>query len=110
MALTDFERAWSELERYVASKPSHGARDLALEMISIRARCAEDESMPERAMRLYGVQLHEDLRAAARDTPPTPPERSSPRAMAVKPGHHSRQEDPDVRSNQGEARPLARRA
>lgn len=95
MALYDLERAWALLEEYVAAKPSHGSRDLALEMARIKATCAEDESAPERALRLYGVQLHEDLRASARgatipDPPPTQPERSAHGPMAVAPGHRQR--------------------
>lgn len=95
VALFDLERAWAELEAYVASKPSHGARDLLLRMAEVKASCAEGESLPERAFRLYGVQLHEDLRASARDAqedpdpPSSPSRRSSPERMAALPGHRS---------------------
>ncbi len=79
MALVDFERAWVELEAFVTSKPHHGSKDLALAMMGIKARCQEAEDMAERAFRIYGVQLHEDLRAAARQESVVPlPQRERP--------------------------------
>lgn len=60
--VVDYERAWAELSRFTSSKTSHGQRDLAAEMVRIVGECTiEDEGLLERALRVYGVQVTEDL-------------------------------------------------
>lgn len=98
MALVDYERAWGQLAALISGKPHHGARDLALEMARLVAVNSVEESLPERALRLYGWQLHEDLRAAARqesvaeanqDTPVLGGDGSSFPVVPVGPDHRS---------------------
>lgn len=57
MASVDWEAAWLELSAYVASRPSHGARDLHTQMATITARCRVSETLLERVLRLYGGEL-----------------------------------------------------
>lgn len=87
MALTDYERAWTELESYVASRPNHGQRGLALKMMELKAQNALDESLVERMLRMFGVRISKDLRASARDYPSDHGGDSFAGAMAVEPGH-----------------------
>lgn len=70
MTLVDNERVLLELEKLIQSKPHHGSRDLAMAIVELRARHTIDESLPEEMLRLYGVQLSDDLRASARDKLP----------------------------------------
>lgn len=108
MALTDYERAWQKLEAYVTTKPAHGHRELVHAMTRFKAECAEDESFPERAFRLYGVQLHEDLRRSARDDlrdPPVNNEGGSPAfAVPAMPAHRHNDRGGHDASNQDPCR------
>ena len=45
MALVDHERAWLKLKAYVATKGSHGKRDLFLVMSEIEVECTLDEDL-----------------------------------------------------------------
>jgi hypothetical protein len=65
----DWQAAWEELSAHVAGRPHHGSRDLALTMLEIQARHAFAEEYLPRTLRLYGLGLQEDLRAAARQEP-----------------------------------------
>jgi hypothetical protein len=87
MALVDFERVLLELEREIQSKPHHGSRELALKLAELRARHTIHETLPEEMLRLYGVQLSEDLRAAARDKLPDLQRGSPALAEGAEPGH-----------------------
>lgn len=63
----DYGAAWEDLAAYVAERPHHGSRDLALEMTRLMAVHAFQEDALPRTFRVYGVLLSEDLRAAARE-------------------------------------------
>lgn len=65
----DWQAAWEELSAHVAGRPHHGSRDLALAMLEIQARNSFVEEHLPHTMRLYGVMMQEDLRAAARQEP-----------------------------------------
>lgn len=43
MPVVDYERAWLDLKRVVASKPSHGKKDLLDEITRIEIECAVPE-------------------------------------------------------------------
>ncbi len=92
MALVDYERAWRALGQVVASKPSHGARDLALEMARLEALNAVEESVVERMLRMHGFDFAEHMRVTARalahrDTPPDHGGELLVPAMAVERDH-----------------------
>ena len=98
--LVDYERAYHELIAALGERPNWGRDQIRARAATVLAECHVPESEPERAFRLYGVQLHEDLRAAARDERVAQPPgtghdgpnhggRSSSAAMAPLPGDHS---------------------
>lgn len=59
--LTDHERVLLKLKAHVASKKSHGQRDLLATIAALEAECAVEEGLPEKALRLFGNRLSEDL-------------------------------------------------
>jgi hypothetical protein len=59
--LVDHEAAWLALKAAVAQKSHHGQRDLLAEMARLEVAHALVEGLPEKALRLYGVDLSEDL-------------------------------------------------
>jgi hypothetical protein len=68
--LVDFERVIALLKREVASKPSHGQRDLLATIARLEGECMIEEGLPEKALRLYGPDLADalaQLRPARRD-------------------------------------------
>lgn len=105
--LVDYEAAWLALMARLGEKPNWGRDQIRAEMAAIVSEHHVPESGPEEALRLYGVQFHEDLRAAARDERVIEPAdtghegpnhggRSSSVAMASLPGDQSH-DDPGGR-------------
>lgn len=43
MAYIDYERAWVKLKAEIASKGSHGKRDLLARIVEIEVECATDD-------------------------------------------------------------------
>lgn len=98
--LVDYEAAWHELVAALGERPNWGRDQLRARAAEVLSSHHVPESGPEEAMRLYGVQLNTDLRAAARDERVVePPEReddspnhgrrSSSAAMAQLPADQS---------------------
>jgi len=108
--LVDFERAWLDLKAELDGKQGIGVDRLLALMARLEARHRLDESLAEEALRLYGVQLSQDLRALARGdhvtltvTAPTPDAWASPRVGMASPSHPTIQEDLDDRSPEAHA-------
>lgn len=73
MALVDYEAVVLDLEAEVAAKNSHGQRDLLRKIAELRQEHRVTEGLPERALRLYGAELGEDietLRSSGSDKQP----------------------------------------
>lgn len=68
--VTDHEAVLAGLKAFITSKPHHGSKDITMKIAELEAEHRLDESAPEKALRQYGVQLHEDLRSLARNDPP----------------------------------------
>lgn len=62
----DWAGAWEELERFAASKPYHGSKDLALKLLELKAQHHVEDHHLAHTFIAYGVRLQEDLLAAAR--------------------------------------------
>lgn len=74
--LVDHERAWLALRAFIQTKSGHGTfgpQGLLAEMAKIEVECAVEEGPTERILRLFGVQLSDDLihfvEAASGDRP-----------------------------------------
>lgn len=67
----DWEKAWARLAGYVASKPDHGARGLALEMNRILADCEVEESRTARDLRLLGGSVEINVQTGGELTDPS---------------------------------------
>jgi hypothetical protein len=66
--LVDYERVVALLKRHATSKGSHGQRELLEVIARLEAECMIEEGLPEKALRLYGVVLSDDLlRPSLRD-------------------------------------------
>lgn len=87
MALVDFEAVVVQMTAVIASKPHHGRRELSESLALAIAANTHDESLPELALRAYGVTLHEDLRRAARQEDVAAPAATQPRGI---PSDHER--------------------
>lgn len=59
--LVDYERVVLAIKREVASKKSHGGAALLAAIAQFEVDCIVEEGLPERALRLYGVALSDDL-------------------------------------------------
>jgi hypothetical protein len=57
--LVDTERVLLDLKRHLATKPHHGQRELALVIAELEAKHQIEEGLPERALRLYGMEFFE---------------------------------------------------
>ena len=55
--LTDYERAWADLTRFVLSKPNHGQAGLLTEMARLTTEHRVAEGSLPALLRLYGVQV-----------------------------------------------------
>lgn len=62
--LVDSERVLLELEDFFISKNSFGSRELLRKLVELKSECRITEGVPEKALRLYGVLLSEDLISA----------------------------------------------
>jgi hypothetical protein len=70
MPLVDYEAVVLDLEQLIRSKRSHGQRDLLDALADLRSRHRLAEGLAEKALRLYGDELHEALsRPAASRVP-----------------------------------------
>lgn len=96
MALCDAEAVLADLKRVIAAKPHHGSRDLAVALVELEAKHHLAEGPIERALRVYGVRLSEDLRAAARDEQVNDNGGSSADAVPAHPGHRQTTHDQEV--------------
>lgn len=65
--LVDFEAVLLDLKRAILAKNSHGQRDLLAVISRLEVEHQLDEGTPERALRLYGVVLSDDLLRPALD-------------------------------------------
>lgn len=61
--VTDYEAAWIELQKHVASKTQHGRSELLVEMAEMAARHRVPAGDVSRLLRLHGVEV--GLRDAA---------------------------------------------
>jgi len=62
--LVDYERGWLELRAFVQTKSGHGTfgpGGLLAKMAALEVECAVQEGPTERILRLFGVQVSEDL-------------------------------------------------
>lgn len=59
--LVDHERVLADLKGIIADKSAHGQRDLLAAIARLEAQHRVEESLPERALRLYGVVFADDL-------------------------------------------------
>jgi hypothetical protein len=59
--LTDHERVLLKLKAHIASKGSHGQRELLGLIGKLEVECSVEEGLPERALRLYGNMMSEDF-------------------------------------------------
>lgn len=88
--LVDCERVLLLLKQHIASKNSHGQRDLLAEIARLEVECRVDEGLPEKALRLYGVVFSDDLLRPA-DADPRADQRDGhddiPRRVADSPVH-----------------------
>lgn len=91
--LTDYERAWADLTRFVLSKPNHGQAGLLCEMARLATAHRVAEGSLPALLRLYGVEVQADdppndvgdaLPAAVADEPP--------RSLTPEEGHAGRSE------------------
>lgn len=67
--LVDHERAWLALKALIADKGSHGRDTLLAEMSKLEVQHTLEEGLLERALRLYGVALSDDLLRPAHALP-----------------------------------------
>lgn len=67
--LVDHEKAWQRFKAVVASKSSHGQKDLLAEMSRIEVECGVEEGLPEKALRLYGIVISDDLLKPSQSDP-----------------------------------------
>lgn len=65
MVVVDYERAWTELAEFVASKTQHGREGLLSEMAQIAGRCRVAGGELARLLRLYGVEVERASSIAA---------------------------------------------
>lgn len=68
--VTDSERVLQDLKVFLQSKDSHGRRELLQTIGELEARHTLSEGLPERALRLHGAILSEELKAHGSDTRP----------------------------------------
>lgn len=59
--LVDHERVLLDLKQEIAQKSHHGQRDLLALVATLEAKHRLDEGLPERMLRLYGVQVGSDF-------------------------------------------------
>lgn len=62
--LVDYERAWRDLREVLITKSGHGTfgpEGLLAIMARIEVECSVDEGPTERVLRLFGVQVSDDL-------------------------------------------------
>lgn len=76
--LVDCERVLLEVKRYIATKPHHGQRELSAVINSLEAEHSIEEGLPERTLRLYGLEFFEEAIRASRDQPTSPGGRVPP--------------------------------
>lgn len=90
--LIDHERVLLDLKRIIAAKSHHGQRDLLAEISRLEVENVVEEGVPERALRLFGVVLSDDLLR-----PPSQEPRVAPvdghNGDALRPGSHRDKEE-----------------
>lgn len=59
--LVDHEEVLLRLKEHIVGKNSHGQRDLLGVLTRLEVECRVPEGLPEKALRLYGEELHEVL-------------------------------------------------
>jgi hypothetical protein len=84
--LTDYERAWADLTRFVLSKPNHGQAGLLTEMARLTDLHRVAEGSLPALLRLYGVEVQ------LADAPPNDDGDAIPGAVADVP-HRSLTEE-----------------
>lgn len=67
--LVDYEKVVRDLKALIASKGSHGQRDLLAAVARLEAEHQLEEGLPERALRLYGVVFSDALLRPALEVP-----------------------------------------
>jgi hypothetical protein len=87
--LVDSEHVLLELESYIASRSSHGRNDLLLKITELKTAHTVTEGLPEKAIRLFGTQLSEDLIRTHPGKAPADEDSDRAPAMATAPGHRS---------------------
>lgn len=61
MALVDWEAVVLDFQGHIRSKNSHGQRELTDKLADLIVQHRQVEGLPEKALRLYGPELHEIL-------------------------------------------------
>jgi hypothetical protein len=69
--LVDYERAWLELKAATLGKQGIGVGTLHSLMAELEISNRVEEGLPERALRLYGVLLGQDLTIGGHSPAPT---------------------------------------
>lgn len=59
--LVDYERVVLRLKQHIGTKSHHGQRELLALIAGLEGECALEEGLPEKALRLYGVELFETV-------------------------------------------------
>lgn len=82
--LVDYEAVLLDLKRHLATKPHHGQRELAVVIAQLEVKNRVEEGMPDRALRLYGLEFFEEAITSSRQPP------STERRVAPGDGHQVR--------------------
>ena len=96
--LTDYERAWADLTRFVLSKPNHGQAGLLTEMARLTDEHRVAEGSLPALLRLYVVQVQ------AADAPPNDVGDALSEAVADEPPRSLTEESHAGNHHAGQAR------